>query len=62
MLNNIYFVALHVLMCTMPSFAISSQGCLIKFVPIVILLIGSLVRICSATCLPSKSMHIAARS
>ncbi len=24
------FVALHVLMCTMPSFATSSQGCLVK--------------------------------
>ncbi len=26
MLNNIYFVAMHVLMGAMPSFAISSQG------------------------------------
>ncbi len=30
MLNNIHFVALHVLMCTLPSYAISSQGLLVK--------------------------------
>ncbi len=27
MLNNIHFIT----MCTMPTFAISSQGCLVKF-------------------------------
>ncbi len=30
MLNNIHFAALHVLMWTMSSFLISSQGCLVK--------------------------------
>ncbi len=43
MLNNIRFDALHVLMCTMPSFVISSQGLLAKFDAILKLLIGSLV-------------------
>ncbi len=43
MLNDIHFAALHVLMCTMPSFAISSQGCFIKFDAVLMLLIGSLV-------------------
>ncbi len=43
MLNNIHFVALHVLMCTMPSFFISSQCCLVKFDAILMLLIDSLV-------------------
>ncbi len=40
MLNNFHFVALHVFMCTMPSFVISSQGCLVKFdaVSVVVLL------------------------
>ncbi len=40
---NIHFVALHFLMCTVPSFVISSQGCLVKFDGILMLLIGSLV-------------------
>ncbi len=39
MLNNIHFIALHVLMCTMSSSAI--QGCLVKFNAIQLLLIGS---------------------
>ncbi len=43
MLNNIHFVASHVLMCTMPSFAISSQGRLVKFDAILMILIGCLV-------------------
>ncbi len=43
MLNNIHFVALYVLMCTMPSFAVSSQSCLEKIDAILMLLIGSLV-------------------
>ncbi len=43
MLNNIHFVALHVLLHTMSSFAVSSQGCLVKFDAILMLLIGSLV-------------------
>ncbi len=40
MLNNIYFVALHVLMCTVHSFVISSQGCSVKFDAALLLLIG----------------------
>ncbi len=43
MLNNTHFVAVHVLMYTMSSFAISSQGCLVKFDAVLTLLIGSLV-------------------
>ncbi len=43
MLNNIYFVVLHVLMCTTPSFVISSRGLLVKFDAILMLLIGSLI-------------------
>ncbi len=43
MLNNILFVALHVLMCTVPSFAISSQGRLVKFDAVLMLLIGCLI-------------------
>ncbi len=43
MLNNIHFVALHVLMCTKPSFVISIQGFLVKFDAILMLLTGSLV-------------------
>ncbi len=43
MLNNTHFVALHVLMCTMSSFTISSQGRSVKFDAILMLLIGSLV-------------------
>ncbi len=43
MLNNIHFIALHVVMYTMLSFDISSQGRLVKFDPILMLLIGSLV-------------------
>ncbi len=41
MLNNFHFVALHVLMCTMPSFAILVKGCLVKFDAILPLFIGS---------------------
>ncbi len=41
MLNNIHFVALHVLMSTVPSFAISSQGRFIKLDATLMLLIGS---------------------
>ncbi len=52
MLNNVHFVALHVLMCTMSSFAISSQGRFMKFDAVLKLLIGSCVCICSAPCLP----------
>ncbi len=40
-LNNIHFVALHVLMSTMPSSAVSSQGCLAKFYDILMVLIDS---------------------
>ncbi len=40
MLNNIHFVALHILMSTVFPFAISSQGRLVKFDAILILLIG----------------------
>ncbi len=50
MLNSTHFVALHVLMDTMSSFAISSQGLEAKFDAILMLLIGSLV--CSASRLP----------
>ncbi len=42
MLNNIHFAALHVLMYTMSSFTISSQGCLVKFEAVLMLLIGFL--------------------
>ncbi len=42
-LTNNHFVDLHVLMRTIPSFAISIQGLLAKFDAIVRLLIGSLV-------------------
>ncbi len=42
MLNNIYFVALHVF-DTVPCFVISSQGRLVKFDAVLMLLIGSLV-------------------
>ncbi len=42
MFNN-HLVALHVLLCTMSSFAISSQEHLAKFDDILMLLIGSLV-------------------
>ncbi len=41
MLNNIHFAALHV--SDVPSFAFSSQGRLVKFDSIPMLLIGSLV-------------------
>ncbi len=40
---NIHFAALHVLMCTVSSFAISSQSCLVKSDAALVLLIGSLV-------------------
>ncbi len=43
MLNNIHLVALDVLMCATPSFAISSQGHLVKFDAILMLLFGSVV-------------------
>ncbi len=44
MLNNIDFVAVHVFVrCTKPSLAISSQGRLVKFDSILMLLIGFLV-------------------
>ncbi len=43
MLNNIYLVALHVLMCTVSSLVISSRGCSVKFDFIQMLFIGSLV-------------------
>ncbi len=43
MLNNIHFVALHVFDVTVSSFVISSQGHLVKFDAILMLLIGSLV-------------------
>ncbi len=42
-LNNIHFVALHVLICTVSSFAISNQGILVKFDALLMLLIGSVV-------------------
>ncbi len=43
MLHNIQSVALHVFMCTMFSFAISSQGCFVKFDAVLMLLTDSLV-------------------
>ncbi len=43
MLNNIHFVALYALKCTMPSFVISSQGRLVKSDAVLMLLIGSFV-------------------
>ncbi len=48
MLNNIHFVA----------FAISSQGCSVKFDAVLKLLIGSLVWICSATRLSLTGLYI----
>ncbi len=43
MLNNIHFVALHVLMSTMASFAMFNQGHLVKFDAFLKLLIDCLV-------------------
>ncbi len=42
-MNNIYFVALHVLMCIMSSSAISNQGHLVRFDAILMHLIGSFI-------------------
>ncbi len=52
MLNNVHFVALHVLMGTISSFAISNQGRFIKFDAVLMVLICFCVCICSAPCLP----------
>ncbi len=52
MLNYIHFVALHVLMFTVSSFAISNQGHLVMFDAILMLLIGSLVWLCCTARLP----------
>ncbi len=46
MLNNIHFVVLHVLTCSILSFAIFSRDLKIKFDASLMLLIDSLVLIC----------------
>ncbi len=52
MLNNIHFVALHVLMCTVSSFAVFIQDSVIKFDATLMLVIGSPVSTGSASLLP----------